>query len=157
MMSEGSSCNSIKRETLTQMFNSDVCNIFKSICFIEYLCWLLLKKQKDTSKCIFLTTWWNSESNSLVIKQKGESQNGCFKKTKPAKFSEKRTFLTPCKKVCCAYQGVINTRFSENLACFVFLKPPFWDSPFCLITDELSFRERHSQMLYKTYEGLQLC
>ena len=32
---------------------------------------------------------------SSVIKQKGESQNGCFKKTKHAKFSEKRIFLTP--------------------------------------------------------------
>ena len=32
---------------------------------------------------------------SSVIRQKGESQNGCFKKTKHAKFSEKRTFLTP--------------------------------------------------------------
>ena len=31
----------------------------------------------------------------------------------------------------CAYQGVRN-------ACFVFLKYPFWDSPFCLITDELN-------------------
>ena len=30
----------------------------------------------------------------------------------------------------CAYQGVINVRF---LACFVFLKHPFWDSPFGLI------------------------
>ena len=29
-----------------------------------------------------------------VIKQKGESQNGCFKKTKHAKFSVKRTFVT---------------------------------------------------------------
>ena len=28
-------------------------------------------------------------------KVKGESQNGCFKQTKHAKFSEKRTFLTP--------------------------------------------------------------
>ena len=37
----------------------------------------------------------------------------------------------------CAYQGVRNVRFSENLACFIFLKHPFWDSPFCLITDEL--------------------
>ena len=35
----------------------------------------------------------------------------------------------------CGYQGVINFRFSENLVCFVFLKQPFWDSPFCLITD----------------------
>ena len=28
-----------------------------------------------------------------------------------------------------------NVRFSENLMCFVFMKHPFWDSPFCLITD----------------------
>ena len=37
----------------------------------------------------------------------------------------------------CAYQGVRNVRFSENLTCFIFLKDLFWDSPFCLITDEL--------------------
>ena len=30
-----------------------------------------------------------------VIRQKGESQNVCFKKTKVAKFSEKLIFLTP--------------------------------------------------------------
>ena len=36
---------------------------------------------------------WNCKSS--VIRQKGKSQNGCFKKTKHAKFSEKRTFLTP--------------------------------------------------------------
>ena len=32
---------------------------------------------------------------SSLIRQKSESQDGCFKKTKHAKFSEKRTFLTP--------------------------------------------------------------
>ena len=32
---------------------------------------------------------------SSVIRQKGESQNGCVKKAKHAIFSEKRTFLTP--------------------------------------------------------------
>ena len=37
----------------------------------------------------------------------------------------------------CAYQGVRNVCFPENLACFVFLKHPFWDSPFCFITDAL--------------------
>ena len=57
--------------------------------------------------------------SSSVIRQKGESQNGCFKKTKHAKFSEK-------------------VRFSQNLACFVFLKHPFWDSPFSLITNEFN-------------------
>ena len=30
-----------------------------------------------------------------VIRQKGKSQNGCFKKTKRYKFSEKRAFVTP--------------------------------------------------------------
>ena len=33
--------------------------------------------------------------NTSVARQKGKSQNGCFKKTKHVKFSEKRTFLTP--------------------------------------------------------------
>ena len=32
---------------------------------------------------------------SMVIRQKDESQNGGNKKVKHAKFSEKRTFLTP--------------------------------------------------------------
>ena len=49
--------------------------------------------------------WWKRWSSckrlillvpliSLVIRQKGEWQNVCFKKTKHPKFSEKRTFLT---------------------------------------------------------------
>ena len=37
-----------------------------------------------------------------------------------------------------AYQGVRNVHFSENLACFVFLKHSFWDSPFCLIIDDIT-------------------
>ena len=45
------------------------------------------------SEFITLNEWFHD--NSLVIRQKGESQNGCFKKTKHAKFSEKLTFLTP--------------------------------------------------------------
>ena len=35
----------------------------------------------------------------------------------------------------CTYQGVRNICFSENLAFFFFLYP-FWDSSFCLITDD---------------------
>ena len=72
---------------------------------------------------------------SSVIRQKGQSQNGCFKKTKHVEFSEKRTFFYPLIRTgTCAYQGVKTVRFSENLTCFVFLKYPFWGSPFCLIT-----------------------
>ena len=57
-----------------------------------------------------------------VIRQKSKSQNGGNKKTKHAKFFQKRIFLAPFL-------------FSENLMCFVFLLPAFWDSPFCLITN----------------------
>ena len=35
-------------------------------------------------------------------------------------------------------RGVRNVRFSKNLTFLVFFKHPFWDSPFCLITEELS-------------------
>ena len=31
--------------------------------------------------------------------------------------------------------GLRNVRFMEHWTCFVFRKHPFWDSPFCLITD----------------------
>ena len=59
--------------------------------------------------------------NLLVIRQKDESQDGCFKKTKHVTFSEKRTFLTH------PHQGVRNryVRCSENLMCFLFSKHPF--------------------------------
>ena len=64
---------------------------------------------------------------SPVIRQKGESQKACFKKTKHAKFPEKQTF------VC----------FLGNLASFVFLNHLFWDSFFWLITGDLSFSYKH--------------
>ena len=33
-----------------------------------------------------------------IIRQKGQSQNGCFKKTKLIRFSKKRAFQTPLKR-----------------------------------------------------------
>ena len=45
-------------------------------------------------------------------------------RTRTCVYPEKRTFLTPW------------FRFSKNLACIVFLKYSFSDSPFCLIVDE---------------------
>ena len=46
-----------------------------------------------------LRGWHEQYGNALyissVIRQKGESQNKCFKKIKHAKFSEKLTFLIP--------------------------------------------------------------
>ena len=43
----------------------------------------------------------------------------------------------------CAYQRVINfPRNLENLASFLFLQHPFWDSTFCLIADEMLFSQK---------------
>ena len=40
----------------------------------------------------------------------------------------------------CAKQGVRIFFFSEDLACFLFLKHPFWDSSFYLIIDDIIVR-----------------
>ena len=45
-----------------------------------------------------------------------------------------RIFLYPLTRRTCAYQWLRNIRFSEHLACFVFLKQPFWDLPICIVT-----------------------
>ena len=50
---------------------------------------------------------------------------------------EERAQIIGKKAKECAYQGVRNVGFSGNFACFIFLKHPFWDSPFCLITDKM--------------------
>ena len=80
---------------------------------------------------------------SSVIRQKGESQTDISKKipkktTKQSMPTEKRTFIASLMCIrTCAYQGVRNVCFLENVACFVFFKYPFWSSLFCLITDVL--------------------
>ena len=78
---------------------------------------------------------------SSVIRQKGESQNRCLKKKKHAKFSKKQIILTPWYTYVYV-SGVRNVRFSEDSACFLLLKHPFWDLPFCLITDDLWYVEK---------------
>ena len=46
-------------------------------------------------------------------------------------------FLSLIRTRRCAYQVVRNVRFPKNLAYFVFSLPPFSDSPFCPITNEM--------------------
>ena len=77
--------------------------------------------------------------NLSALRQKGESQNIGNKKTKHAKFSEKTNIFYPLIRTC-AYQGIRNVRFSENLVCFVFLFPPSWDSLFCVIIDKFRIK-----------------
>ena len=63
----------------------DLCHDQKSCWFKHY--YIIDKK--------FSYWLWCQTAKSSVIRQRYESQNECFKKIKHAKFSEKRTFLTP--------------------------------------------------------------
>ena len=61
------------------------------------------------------------DSISSAIRQKDESQNGCYKKAKHAEFSEKQAFLTPVTYThVCVSRGK-NVHLSEILTWFVFL------------------------------------
>ena len=106
---------------------------------LSLCCWIWMKLAMLLSSVLLVNFerafkfWAGLQETRSTTRTKGESQNGCFKKTKHPKFS--MCMVCVCT---CAYQKVRNVRLSENLACFVFLKHPFWYSPFCLITDEIS-------------------
>ena len=61
---------------------------------------------------------------SSVINQKGESQNGCFKKIKHAKFSEKRTFLTLWYAYVPVRSGGKKCSFFGNFGMLYFFETP---------------------------------
>ena len=59
-----------------------------------------------------------------------------FQENKTCQIFRKTNFFYPLIGTrTCAYQGLKNVCFSVKFTCFVFLKHPFLDSPFCLITD----------------------
>ena len=67
-------------------------------------------------------------------------KTGAPRKQSMPNFSKNEHSLPLIRTGTCVYQGVKNVCFSENLACFVFLKHPFWDLPFWLITNNLIWR-----------------
>ena len=70
-------------------------------------------------------------------KAKGQISKRVFQENKARQVFRRTNISYPLMRTrTYAYQRVRNVRFSENLARFVFLKHPFWDSPFCLIIDE---------------------
>ena len=74
---------------------------------------------------------------SSVIRQKDECQIGVFQENKADQiFRKTNSSYLLIRTRTCAHQGVRNVSFSENLTCFLLLKHLFWDSPFCLISDD---------------------
>ena len=83
-----------------------------------------------------------NSSEFVGSKAKGRISKRVFQENKANQiFRKTNVSLSLIRTRTCAYQGVRNVPFSENLLSFVFLKDPFWDSPFCLITDELKINE----------------
>ena len=107
------------KETKMESFNSN----FKVRSIKIYL-YLMLRK-----------TWW---LYFVGNKAQGRISKRVFQENKTPNFPKNKHFLPLICTRTCDYQGVGIVRFSENLACIVFLKHPFWDSPFCLITDDLA-------------------
>ena len=61
--------------------------------------------------------------SSSVIRQKGESRNGCFKKRKHGKFSEKRIFLTLIRtRTCVCVSGGKKCWFFGKFGVLYFLE-----------------------------------
>ena len=89
---------------------------------------------------IFLA--WNSRSVFLDLHSKHspykDDLKTSWRRMQRYNFSSSKTSQRCLAKTSYRFvrQETFTLRFSENLAWFVFLKHPFWDLPFCLITDE---------------------
>ena len=76
--------------------------------------------------------------NHIAGKAKGRISKRVFQENKARQIFRKTDISYPLIRTrTYAYQGVRNIRFSENLACYVFLKLPVWGSSICLITDDI--------------------
>ena len=68
-------------------------------------------------------------------------KTGISRKQSAPNFPKDKYFLPPDTHTYLCESGRGDVRFSENLARFVFLKHPFRDSPFCIITNALLIRK----------------
>ena len=87
-----------------------------------------IKQSFALSITTFISKLVFQENKARQIFQKTNIFHPLIRSTAPASLRIQSEWGT-------AYQPVRNVRFSENLACFVFLKHLFWDSHFCLIAD----------------------
>ena len=101
----------------------------------QQLCWTLMS-------IVILKKW---HYNSSVIRQKkGRISKRVFQESKARQIFRETNISYPLIPI----RGVRNVRFSENLACFAFLKHPFWDSHFYLITIQLYWNFSKARVLF---------
>ena len=115
--------------------------------------WLSKNFQKNLRSRVKLLWNWKLNSCEKFRQLKAKRVNlktGVSRKQSKRKFPKSKHFLNLC-----AYQAVWNVRFSENLACFVFLKYPFWYSLLLLpsIYRKVILRNSDQELLLKTWSG----
>ena len=117
----------IKKRYVTEI-HCHMCPIF-----FEYLLYIQHRYCSYMQPLLFETFKRHSKAKGRISKR-------VFQEKKAREIFRKTNIFYPliCTRTC-TYQGVKNVRFSENFTCFLFLKHPFWDSPFCLITDEFLY------------------
>ena len=79
-----------------------------------------------------LCFWWDSNITS-VMRQQANLRKELTRKQVRQIFQKTNTSYPQIGTHTCAYQWIRNVRFSKN---FLFLLPPFWDLPCCVITND---------------------
>ena len=70
--------------------------------------------------------------SSVISRKRTNLKTGVSRKQSTPIFPKNEHFFRLVSFIC---------SFSGNMACFVFLKNPLWDLPFCLITDDFTYFE----------------
>ena len=91
-----------------------------------------LTSSKRVFACVdFLSSYLKNIVSTYFVGKKAEVgiSKWLLQKNKACQvFWKTKIYFSRIRIRTCACQGVRNVSFSENLACFVFLEHPFWDS-----------------------------
>ena len=109
-------------------------------------CWSFLEKTDDEDILVQRLPLYSQFQKLFLFvsnKSKGWISKRLFQQSKAHQIFRKTNISYPltCTRTC-AYQGVRNVRFFENLACFVFLKHLFEIRPFALLPTFWTFAVR---------------
>ena len=81
---------------------------------------------------------YNSEPYFVGNNAQGWISKRVFQKNKARQILRKKNISYPLIRTRTYTYKYAHVRFLKNLACFFPLKHPFWDLPFCFITDDFS-------------------
>ena len=132
------------------IFQKTLAHICIAIDFWEVMLFYALRKQYPNSKFSLIRIFpWLTKVKSLedqnklqiflavmnilsAIRDKGESQDVCYKNITKGTFPKNKHFLPPDTHKHACVSGIRNVHFSENLACFVFVYIRFKTRPLTL-------------------------